>query len=53
MIVDYRKEIGAQRRKIGDEEIVQRLIFALVNEGAAIPAGGYFTACFRHRTWST
>ena len=36
LIVDYGKEIGAPRRKIGDEEIVQRLIFALVNEGAAI-----------------
>jgi len=36
MIVDYGKEIGAQRRRIGDDEIVQRLIFALVNEGAAI-----------------
>jgi 3-hydroxyacyl-CoA dehydrogenase len=36
MIVDYNAEIGAQRRRIGDEEIVQRLIFALVNEGAAI-----------------
>lgn len=36
MIVDYSKEIGAKRRKIGEEEIVQRLIFALVNEGAAI-----------------
>jgi 3-hydroxyacyl-CoA dehydrogenase len=36
MIVDYSAEIGAQRRRIGDEEIVERLIFALVNEGAAI-----------------
>src|SRR4029077_20864537 len=36
MILDYGKEIGVQRRKIDDEEIVQRLIFALVNEGAAI-----------------
>ncbi|HKC54207.1 MAG TPA: 3-hydroxyacyl-CoA dehydrogenase NAD-binding domain-containing protein [Burkholderiales bacterium] len=36
MIVDYSKEIGSQRRSIGDDEIVQRLIFALVNEGAAI-----------------
>ena len=36
MILDYSREIGAQRRKIGDEEIVQRLVFALVNEGAAI-----------------
>jgi 3-hydroxyacyl-CoA dehydrogenase len=36
MIADYSKEIGATRRRIGDEEIFQRLIFALVNEGAAI-----------------
>ena len=36
MIVSYSKEIGSQRRNIGDAEIVQRLIFALVNEGAAI-----------------
>ena len=36
MIADYSAEIGVQRRKIGDEEIVQRLIYALVNEGAAI-----------------
>jgi len=36
MIVDYSKEIGAKRRSIGEEEIVQRLIYALVNEGAAI-----------------
>jgi 3-hydroxyacyl-CoA dehydrogenase len=36
MIADYSKEIGSQRRRIGDDEIVQRLIFALVNEGAAI-----------------
>src|SRR2546423_1252177 len=36
MIVDYSKEIGAQRRRIANDEIVQRLIFALVNEGAAI-----------------
>src|SRR5215831_19266791 len=36
MIVDYSAEIGVKRRKIGEEEIVQRLIYALVNEGAAI-----------------
>jgi 3-hydroxyacyl-CoA dehydrogenase len=36
MIVDYSAEIGVQRRKIAGEEIVQRLIYALVNEGAAI-----------------
>ncbi|HET7200271.1 MAG TPA: 3-hydroxyacyl-CoA dehydrogenase NAD-binding domain-containing protein [Burkholderiales bacterium] len=36
MVVDYSREIGVKRRRIEDEEIVQRLIFALVNEGAAI-----------------
>jgi 3-hydroxyacyl-CoA dehydrogenase len=36
MIVDYSKEIGIGRRKVAEEEIVQRLVFALVNEGAAI-----------------
>ncbi|RAR53097.1 3-hydroxyacyl-CoA dehydrogenase [Paraburkholderia unamae] len=36
MIVAYSKEAGVERRKIGDEEIVERLVFALVNEGAKI-----------------
>ena len=36
MIVDYRASIGRTPRKIGDEEIVQRLVFALVNEAAKI-----------------
>jgi len=36
MIVAYSKETGSERRKIGDEEIVERLVFALVNEGAKI-----------------
>ncbi|HXN55924.1 MAG TPA: 3-hydroxyacyl-CoA dehydrogenase NAD-binding domain-containing protein [Myxococcales bacterium] len=36
LILGYAKESGIARRKIGDEEIVQRCIFALVNEGAAI-----------------
>ncbi|HTR06081.1 MAG TPA: 3-hydroxyacyl-CoA dehydrogenase NAD-binding domain-containing protein [Paraburkholderia sp.] len=36
MIVAYSKEAGIERRKIGDEEIVERLVFALVNEGAKI-----------------
>ena len=36
MIVDYRREIEVQRRAIGEDEIVHRLIFALVNEGSAI-----------------
>ncbi|MEM5330698.1 3-hydroxyacyl-CoA dehydrogenase NAD-binding domain-containing protein [Paraburkholderia sp. JHI2823] len=36
MIVAYSKEAGVERRKIGDEEIVERLVFALANEGAKI-----------------
>ena len=36
MIVGYSNEVGATRRKIADEEIVERLVFALVNEGAKI-----------------
>ena len=36
MIVAYSKEQGATRRKISDEEIVERLVFSLVNEGALI-----------------
>ena len=36
MIEKHRAAIGAVARKIGDEEIVYRLVFALVNEGAKI-----------------
>ena len=36
MIEKYRTEIGITPRKIGDDEIVQRLVYALVNEGAKI-----------------
>ena len=36
MIEDYRAANGITPRKIGDEEIVQRLVFALVNEAAHI-----------------
>jgi len=32
----YRKEAGITPRKIADEEIVQRCIYALINEGARI-----------------
>ncbi|MGV2287697.1 3-hydroxyacyl-CoA dehydrogenase NAD-binding domain-containing protein [Trinickia sp. YCB016] len=40
MIVAHSNEIGHARRKIGDDEIVERLVFALVNEGAKILAEG-------------
>ncbi len=36
MVADQRKELGIAARKIGDEEIVQRLVFSLVNEAAHI-----------------
>ncbi|KDB06738.1 3-hydroxybutyryl-CoA epimerase [Burkholderia sp. lig30] len=36
MVVAYSKEIGVERRTVGDDEIVERLVFALVNEGAKI-----------------
>ncbi|MGF6856177.1 3-hydroxyacyl-CoA dehydrogenase NAD-binding domain-containing protein [Paraburkholderia sp. CI3] len=36
MIGEYSKETRSERRKISDEEIVERLVFALVNEGAKI-----------------
>jgi 3-hydroxyacyl-CoA dehydrogenase len=36
MLVDYRKEIGVIPRQISDEEIIERCMFALANEGAHI-----------------
>jgi 3-hydroxyacyl-CoA dehydrogenase len=36
MIEDYRKDLGIAPRKISDDEIVHRLVYALVNEGAHI-----------------
>ena len=40
MIARHRTELGIAPRKISDEEIVQRLVFALVNEGARIVEEG-------------
>ncbi len=36
MIEDHRKAKGITPRKVSDEEIVQRLVYSLVNEGARI-----------------
>jgi 3-hydroxyacyl-CoA dehydrogenase len=36
MIVAYSAEVGVTRRNIDDREIVERLVYALVNEGARI-----------------
>ena len=49
MIEDHRKELGITPRKISDEEIVQRLVFALVNEGAHILEDGIASKRQRHR----
>ncbi|UUC91913.1 3-hydroxyacyl-CoA dehydrogenase NAD-binding domain-containing protein [Comamonas sp. C11] len=40
MIDEHRKSLGITPRKISDEEIVQRLVYALVNEGAHILEDG-------------
>jgi 3-hydroxyacyl-CoA dehydrogenase len=40
MIAGHRKTLGITPRKISDEEIVQRLVYALVNEGARIVEEG-------------
>ncbi len=40
MIEDYRKAKGITPRKISDEEIVQRLVYSLVNEAARILEDG-------------
>src|SRR5207244_3545100 len=36
MIVKHSAELGIERRKISDQEIVERLVYSLVNEGARI-----------------
>jgi len=36
LIVDYSKEKGIERRKLSPDEVVERLMYALINEGAYI-----------------
>jgi 3-hydroxyacyl-CoA dehydrogenase len=36
MIVKHSADLGVERRKISDEEIVERLVYSLVNEGARL-----------------
>ncbi len=40
LITDYRSELGITPRKISDDEIVHRLVFSLMNEGARILEDG-------------
>ena len=42
-------EPGVPQRSISDEEIVERSIFALVNEGARVARGGHRLPRIRHR----
>ena len=49
MIEKHRAELGVKPRKISDEEIVQRLVYALVNEGAKILEEGIASTRHRHR----
>ncbi len=43
MVEDHRASLGITARKISDEEIVQRLVFAMVNEAAHILEEGIAT----------
>ena len=40
MVIEHSAALGITRREISDEEIVERLIYALVNEGAQILSEG-------------
>ncbi len=43
MIIKHSADLGVERRKISDQEIVERLVFALVNEAAYILEEGIAT----------
>ncbi len=43
LIADYRSEAGITARKVSDDEVVERCMFALVNEGARILEEGIAT----------
>ena len=49
MVEKHRKDQGIEPRKISDDEIVQRLVFALVNEGAHILEDGIASKASDHR----
>ncbi len=49
MIVRHSTELGIERRQISDQEIVERLVYALVNEGARILQRGHCAARFGYR----
>ncbi len=49
IIEKYRKQKGITPRKVGSEEIVERCIYALINEGARIVAGRHRAAQLGYR----
>ena len=49
MIAKHRSELGITPRKISDDEIVHRLVYSLVNEGAKILEEGIASQGQRHR----
>ena len=53
MIDKHRAELGVQPRKIGDDEIVHRLVYSLVNEGAPGSSKKASPARPATSTWST
>lgn len=36
LIINHSKEVGIERREIGDQEIIERAIYSMINEGAKI-----------------
>ena len=53
MIEEHRTELGITPRKISDDEIVHRLVYALVNEGAQDPRRRHRRSAPATSTWST
>lgn len=41
IIDDFRKKTGTEQREISDQEIVERTLYTMVNEGALILEGGF------------
>jgi 3-hydroxyacyl-CoA dehydrogenase len=41
VIEDFRQREGVEKREISDQEIIERTLYTMVNEGALILEGGY------------
>ena len=49
IIDDFRAKAGVEKREISDQEIIERTLYTMVNEGALILEDGYGPARVRHR----